>query len=313
MNYYPNSPLLYEKGFSIIINDDSLSFDSSICYYFDYDQRSHSVNMDFPHFHSFYEMMILLSPKAYHFVNGTRYDLAANDIVLLAPSVLHQSEYLPGAPSDRIIIGFLFPEKMWAFPGGYREILSIFGSSCPVFRFHREEQNLLFASLNEIADISQRVSNPSVRNLMIHNKFVEFLFTLYSLREKNHYAPSMEGGMKEKIYSITSYIHQHYSEDISLTSLAEAFYISPYYLSHQFKEVTGYTVVQYIQQTRIKNAQYLLLNSNEKITRIAEATGFSSFSQFNRVFRKLCQASPSDYKAEARKSSTDVTLTSINQ
>ncbi len=313
MNYYPNSPLLYEKGFSIIINDDSLSFDSSICYYFDYDQRSHSVNMDFPHFHSFYEMMILLSPKAYHFVNGTRYDLAANDIVLLAPSVLHQSEYLPGAPSDRIIIGFLFPGRMSAFPGGYREILSIFGSSCPVFRFHREEQNLLFASLNEIADISQRVSNPSVRNLMIHNKFVEFLFTLYSLREKNHYAPSMEGGMKEKIYSITSYIHQHYSEDISLTSLAEAFYISPYYLSHQFKEVTGYTVVQYIQQTRIKNAQYLLLNSNEKITRIAEATGFSSFSQFNRVFRKLCQASPSDYKAEARKSSTDVTLTSINQ
>ena len=107
MKYYPTSPLLYEKGFSIIINDEALSFDSSICYYFDYDQRSHSVNMDFPHFHSFYELMILLSPKAYHFVNGTRYDLASNDIVLLAPSVLHQSEYPPGTPPR----AGLFPQR----------------------------------------------------------------------------------------------------------------------------------------------------------------------------------------------------------
>ena len=88
MKYYHNSPLLYEKGFSIIINDEALSFDSSICYYFDYDERSHSVNMDFPHFHSFYEMMIPLSPKAYHFINGKRYDLVPNDLVLLRRNIL---------------------------------------------------------------------------------------------------------------------------------------------------------------------------------------------------------------------------------
>ncbi len=313
MKYYPNSPLLYEKGFSIIINDESLSFDSSTCYYFDYDQRNHSANMDFPHFHSFYEILILLSPRAYHFVNGTRYDLAANDIVLLAPSVLHQSEYPPGAPSDRIIIDFLPPKRMPSFPRGYQELLSIFSGPCPVFRFHWEEQNLLFSCMNAIVQISQKTENQAIRNLMIHNKFIEFLCILYSLKEKSHYTPSTEGGIREKIYSVTSYIHQHYSEDISLTSLADAFYISPYYLSHQFKKVTGYTVIQYIQLTRIKNAQYLLLNSDEKITKIAENTGFASFSQFNRVFRKLCHRSPSDYKAEGRKSSTDVTLASADQ
>ena len=65
-------------------------------------------------------------------------------------------------------------------------------------------------------------------------------------------------------------------------------------------EVTGYTVVQYIQLTRIKNAQYLLLNSSNKITQISEQTGFSSFTQFNRVFRKFCGMSPSDYKIAAQ-------------
>lgn len=313
MKYYHNSPLLYEKGFSIIINDEALSFDSSICYYFDYDERSHSVNMDFPHFHSFYEMMIPLSPKAYHFINGKRYDLVPNDLVLLAPSVLHQTEYPPGPPSDRIVIGFMFPRHMPSFESGYREILSVFNSPCPVFRFHRDEQAILFSRLNEITEISQRVLSPSVRNLMIHNKFVEFLYLLYSMKDQNYYTPSTEGGIKDKIYNITSYIHLHYSEDISLTTLADTFFISPYYLSHQFKEVTGYTVIQYIQLTRIKNAQYLLLNSSEKITQIAELTGFSSFSQFNRVFRKICGMSPSDYKLSSQETEKTVTLTSINQ
>lgn len=60
--------------------------------------------------------------------------------------------------------------------------------------------------------------------------------------------------------------------------------------------MTGFTVVQYIQQTRVKNAQYLLLNTSLKITDIAEKIGFSSFSQFNRVFHRFCSMSPSEYK-----------------
>lgn len=303
MKPYHNSPLLYEEGFSIIINEISTPIENSTFYYFDYDKRSHSVNMDFPHFHSFYELMILLSPKAYHFVEGKRYDLIANDLVVLQPSVLHQSEYLPGPPSDRIIIGFMLPKQISFCASGYKEILSVFNSPVPVFRFHREEQNRLYQKLNEIVDIARTVPNVNVRNLLIHSKFTEFLFLLYEMQELNHYVPNVENGVKEKIYTITNYIHTHYTEDISLASLADTFYISPYYLSHQFKNVTGYTVVQYIQLTRIKNAQYLLLNSPMRITQVAESTGFSSFSQFNRVFRKFCGMSPSDYKLSSHQTS----------
>lgn len=303
MKTYHNSPLLYEEGFSIIINEISTPIENSTFYYFDYDKRSHSINMDFPHFHSFYELMILLSPKAYHFVEGKRYDLIANDMVLLQPSVLHQSEYLPGSASDRIIINFMLPKNINFCATGYQEILSVFNSPLPVFRFHREEQSRLYQKLNEVVSIAQSTPHVSVRNLLIHTKFTEFLFLLYEMQHLNHYVPNIENGVKEKIYTITNYIHTHYTEDISLASLADTFYISPYYLSHQFKNVTGYTVVQYIQLTRIKNAQYLLLNSPMRITQIAESTGFSSFSQFNRVFRKFCGMSPSDYKLASQNAS----------
>ncbi len=170
---------------------------------------------------------------------------------------------------------------------------------------------MIFDRLNEIITLQLSVHNPQVRELMIHNKFIEFLFMLYSLRHRNHYVLNVEDtGIREKIYTITNYIHTHYSDDISLSSLADTFYISPYYLSHQFKAVTGYTVVQYVQLTRIKNAQYLLLNSKDKITRIAEQTGFSSFSQFNRVFRKFCGMSPSDYKITSHQTSYAMALPS---
>ncbi len=310
MKCYHNSSLLYQRGFSIIVNDVVVPIENSTFYYFDYDSRKHSVNMEFPHLHIFYELMILLSPKAYHFVDGKRYDIAANDIVLLAPSHLHQSEYLPGPPSDRIIIDFMLPKQANSYTGGYQEILSVFNRPVPVMRFHGEEQKLLFQKLNEIVAISQTVYQPNVRSLMVHTKFTEFLFLLYSLKDQDCYVPNVENGIKEKIYTITNYIHTHYQEDLSLSSLADTFYISSYYLSHQFKEITSYTVVQYIQLTRLKNAQYLLLNSNMKITQIAEATGFSSFSQFNRVFRKFCGMSPSDYKISAHQSSYSPSISS---
>ena len=298
MQYYYNSPLLFERGISAAIDSNHISTTHDACYNFDFDCRSHSVNMEFPHFHTFYEIMILLSPKAYHFVEGKRYDIVTNDMVLLAPSILHQSEYLPGSPSDRIIIGFTPPSADHPYYTQFQELLLIFNNPCPIFRFEPKTQNTIYKIFNEIT-VALQSEDTAMRNLIVHTKFTEFLLSLYHFRNENKYSPNLTSSIQEKIYTITNYIHTHYSEDISLNSLAETFFVSPYYLSHQFKQVTGYTVVQYIQMTRIKNVQYLLLNSDMKISEISACTGFSSFSQFNRVFRKFCKISPSDYKANA--------------
>ena len=78
--------------------------------------------------------------------------------------------------------------------------------------------------------------------------------------------------------------------------LAEKFFISPYYLSHQFRRVTGFSLINYIQITRVRNAQQLLLYTDMKIADITTSCGFTSFSQFNRVFNKFCHTSPSQFR-----------------
>lgn len=296
MQTYSDSHLLYQKGFSVIINDFATPVEESNFYYFDYDHRWQSGSMSFPHFHNFFELMILLSPKARHSINGKLYDIQNNDIVLLAPSVLHRSEFRAGPPSDRIAIDFMLPKHLLDSNQAYQELLSVFHTPVPVFRFSSEYQKTLFQPLNEIVRISSQDTDHNIKNLMIQQKFTEFLYLLWHLQDYNIYQARTEDGMEAKIRDVAAYIHNHYKEDLSLELLSKEFYLSVYYLAHQFKAITGYTILNYIQLVRIRNAQHLLLNSSLKVTEIAARTGFSSSSQFNRVFQKLCGISPTTYR-----------------
>lgn len=285
--------ILYEPNYHIIIND----MPDSIYYYFDYDERSHQINMDFQHFHSFFEIHILLSPRAWHLIEGTPYSIETNDFVLLRPSLLHKTTYPKGPPSKRLIISFLYPNEYIESHPALKILLEPFSGRLPIYRFDCQKQQVLNQIINEIYGLSRHPIPPEVQMAMIHNRFLEFLYRLWNLSSYNIYHPeAFDNAISEKIYQITTYIHEHYSEEVTLETLTSRFYISTYYLSHQFHKVTGYTLTHYIQMTRIRNAQYALINSRDKITDISERCGFSSFSQFNRVFRKLCGFSPSEFR-----------------
>ncbi|HPZ15753.1 MAG TPA: AraC family transcriptional regulator [Sphaerochaeta sp.] len=284
-------PLLFEQGMSITINQPN----DSLYYYFDWDERAFSANMEFQHFHEFYEILILLENAASHLIEGEYYDLQKYDMVLLKPSLLHKSRYNPGPPSKRLIINFSIPIELPGLRRNMEGILAPFREHIPIFRFPQTVINELFASLNEIFSIaSPKQPNNGV---FIHAKFLQFLFTLNAHKEENSYErQQVADSITQKIYSITAYIHTHFKEPLLLSQLAEQFFISSCYLSHVFKEITGFTLTNYIQMTRIKNAQQLLLYTDLRIKEITERCGFTSFSQFNRVFNKFCGCPPSRYR-----------------
>ena len=184
----------------------------------------------------------------------------------------------------------------------YKEILSPFNNEIPIFRFDFEDQKRLTDILNNLFVFSREhkyYGNPA-DEFYIHTKFQEFLYTLYELKDKNQYKNEQSyNSIEQKMYEVSSFIHAHYDEDISLDSLSEQFFISSSYLSREFKQVTGFNLSNYIQLTRIKNAQYRLVSSNDKISLIAQECGFSSFSQFNRVFNKITGTSPREYRQTA--------------
>lgn len=289
--------VLYQDQYSIQVNEEN-----DPCFYaFDYDVRSANINMPFQHFHTFYELYILLSPNAVHFIEGIPYEMQAFDIVGISPNRLHKTQYPSGKPCKRLIIRFNIPTHAAGLSNEYEQLLNMFNREIPIFRFDSELQRRLFGKLNDIFQLAPK--QDSMRNLMIHQKFIEFLILIFLNQGRNLYSNEAKmSDLESKLYSVAGYIHAHYPEDLSLQFLATHFGISTSYLSHRFKHVTGFSVTDYIQMTRIRNAQALLINTKIPITEISEHCGFNCFSQFNRVFRKHIGMSPSKYRNSPHKS-----------
>jgi AraC-like DNA-binding protein len=112
--------------------------------------------------------------------------------------------------------------------------------------------------------------------------------------EVNHRAEPAE------IWKARRLIDELSAEEISLTKVAVEVHISSNYLSEKFKHVTGVNFVQYVARIRTRKAAEFLINSDSRVTDIAFAAGFQSLSQFNRVFKKLTQQSPSQFRAAHR-------------
>lgn len=289
-----DNKIFYEDGFVRTIGEEEDPF----YYKFDFDYRYSEINMEFQHFHKFYEMFILLDKSAAHLFEGQRYEMKQFDMFLLKPLKLHKSIYPEGGPVKRLVINFAFPDvPNTPLEKDIRDLLETFNGT-PILRFSPEHQAETFSHLNAIVEMLKQ--KPEGYALQVHCEFMKFLYCVKQFSENNIYNQDKKDSIETKIYTITSYIHTHFSEDLSLESLSNEFYLSPYYLSHKFKETTGFPLVNYIQMTRIRNAQQMLLAGKKKITDISIAFGFNSFSQFNRTFNKFVGKSPKEFRAESR-------------
>jgi len=99
------------------------------------------------------------------------------------------------------------------------------------------------------------------------------------------------------IWKARKFIEEHSNERLALVKVASMAGINPTHLSEKFKQTTGIKFVDYIARTRFEKARKLLDHANLRISEIAFAAGFQSLSQFNRVFKRFCGTSPSEYRA----------------
>ena len=103
-----------------------------------------------------------------------------------------------------------------------------------------------------------------------------------------------------EIWKTRKFIEEHSAEELSLRRVAKAVNKHPNYLSERFKQVTGLNFVDYVARTRFEKACRLLRDGDRRISDIAFAAGFQSLSQFNRVFKRLCGKSPTQFRAANR-------------
>lgn len=98
------------------------------------------------------------------------------------------------------------------------------------------------------------------------------------------------------IRKIMDEIKEHYTENITLTGLAEKYSISVSYLSELLKEHLQLSFSEYISSKRIQKAKELLADDSLSIEQIAEQTGYNDYFYFTKVFKKNTGISPSKYR-----------------
>lgn len=92
------------------------------------------------------------------------------------------------------------------------------------------------------------------------------------------------------------YLKGRYNRSVTLEEVAGHVHISPYYLSHLFKEELGMTFVEYLTQLRMDEARRLLTQTGRSIQEIAEQVGYDDPSYFCKVFKKSAGVTPNRFR-----------------
>ncbi len=106
-----------------------------------------------------------------------------------------------------------------------------------------------------------------------------------------------------RIEKIISYLNEHYTQDLRLDTIASEVSMNTSAFCRYFKEKTGKSCVEYIQDLRIGHACRLLLNTSYDIFQISIECGFNTICHFNKTFKKRTGFSPSEYRDKVTKQS----------
>lgn len=240
----------------------------------DYLKIEKDRNFSFPpHLHQCFEIIILRAGQMKITVDGKLFSLEANEALLLFPNQIHalQSEH-----SEHLLCIFS-PKLVQA----YATKLS---DKIPQNNKFRPDSYLISA----------------LEHLAIDASVAEKKGVLYSLCaqfDKTATYLDKKTDSEKLLYRIFSFVEENFSEDCSLTRLANLTGYDYSYLSRHFKETIGISYKTYVIHYRLNHACYLMENTEESILQCAYNSGFGSLRNFNRCFKEHFNVTPSQYRS----------------
>lgn len=268
--------------------------------------RDHEYSMPSKHFHDSYEFYFLLEGERYYFIDKDTYWVKKGMAVLVNRHQIHRTIMADKSYHDRILMmvdarqieGFLEENHLITL----NHLFSEYGGLLQL-----QEQtwqhilNLLTDIKNELHDKERNYEK------IIKLKLAELVMLLQRCSSEAFFqnkVKTVQSAKYQKVSEVADYLLKNYETEESIEDIAERFFISKSYLCRIFKEVTGFTVNEYLNTTRIKKAQDLLVFGEKSITEIAGMLGFESITYFERVFKKHTDMTPMKYRKLHRSQSS---------
>jgi len=257
------------------------------------------------HWHEEMEIAYISSGVAVFYIGANQIRASQGDIVVIEPYTLHMirkdsSEdytgeaivfnlsFLEGSSDDCVDQKYIQPAikqdlslsqhisrgtvEQTKIVGIFQDILALYHQKSPLFEVYIKGK--LFELMAQVLQCSKQFGLKTDKNS----------------KRKN----------MDSIKAILSYLKKNYNEDLSLATVAKRFNYSTNYFSRLFKEQTGKTFLEYVNEYRIQRASEMLIFSDDMITDIAMEVGFNNLSYFIRQFKRFHGCSPVQFRKQLK-------------
>ncbi|WP_172455406.1 AraC family transcriptional regulator [Paenibacillus sp. BIHB 4019] len=135
----------------------------------------------------------------------------------------------------------------------------------------------------------------SLQRIHVKALFYQFIYEV----EQQLQMQGKQAIQPDLVEQVIRHIRECYSTPITLASIARLLNYSAPYVSKQFKNKTGYSLIDFLILTRVDKAKELLLHSEASLQEISSSVGYPDLSYFIRIFKKTTGVTPGSFKAQA--------------
>ncbi len=243
-----------------------------------------------PHEHDHPELIFVSGGSGRFEVNDNQYPIKAGDLIICCKNVTH-SEYLFDVPGSNIYhLGFIKTVLV-----GMEEDEILHEPFCII---HTENN---FSTINTYFQVLMNEE----RNKQICGKAIEddiMRVLLISAIRLAVYDIGMAYFPNKAFYEAKSYFDRNFIEIKSIEQVCEKIKINKFYLTHIFKEQLDMPPIRYLQFKRVEKAKQLLTMTDLPVGEVALRCGYPDTAYFCRVFKKLENTTPLQFKAQAKRS-----------
>lgn len=255
-----------------------------------YDTKAMDVEM---HHHDFYEVYFFLKGSVQYWVEGHMYKLEPGDMLLINPMELHRPIIDSETKAYERIVLWINKEYLHRMSSDDIQLSRCFDLELSTHVNIIRPANTKYAFIVEkLKELASEVRNQEIGYRIAANGiFMQFMVGLNRIAKNQEQIVINSHKGSNLVSQVLAYINEHSSEVLSLDGIASKFYVSKYYLSHQFSKETGVSLYRYIMLKRLLIAKQML-STGEAAGDVCYKCGFKDYAGFYRAFKAEYGISP---------------------